>query len=121
VVDERRVRGTVERTYALDLPNARPGVEEVSLLTKDDHRRLFRLFVASLLGDFDRYLDSGDGDLVTDDAGYQENVFWLSDAEYRDLLLELTKVFSAFAGKKPSAERKRRLIAAVMVPLEGDR
>jgi hypothetical protein len=44
VVQERGVRGAVERTYALDLPRARVDPDEVARMTREDHRGLFRLF-----------------------------------------------------------------------------
>ena len=39
VVDERRVRGTVERTYALSIADAELSDDELIRMTPDDHRR----------------------------------------------------------------------------------
>src|ERR1700761_3747624 len=50
VVAERRVRGTVERTYGLDLAASQVSPDEVAALTPDEHGRAFVAYVAGLLG-----------------------------------------------------------------------
>src|SRR5687767_9335525 len=57
VVGEQRVRGAVERTYRLNGPAAELDADALAAMTPDDHRRAFIAFVASLLADFDRYLE----------------------------------------------------------------
>ena len=56
VVAERRVRGTLERTYVLRLSAASIGPDQLATMSTDDHRQAFMAFVAGLLRDFDRYL-----------------------------------------------------------------
>ena len=81
VVDERQVRGTVERTYALSMQDARVDAEELRAMTPEDHRRAFMGFIAGLLADFDSYLDTGDVDLERDVAGYRSIGLWLTNEE----------------------------------------
>src|ERR1700761_5513803 len=64
VVSERRVRGTVERTYGLDLLAAQVQPGPLAAMTADDHARAFVAYVAGMLGDFDRYLAGGPRDLA---------------------------------------------------------
>jgi hypothetical protein len=116
VVAERRVRGAVERTYALDLAVAQVSLAELADLTTDDHRRLFMVFVAGLLGDFDRYLDTEQPDLVADHAGYFQNALWLTDSEHRRLQRRLGEAFAPFVTNKPSPRRRRRLVSFITLP-----
>src|SRR5271170_2029684 len=58
VVAERRVRGAIERTYAMRLLAAQLQPGEVRAMTREEHSRAFMAYVAGLLADFDRYLAS---------------------------------------------------------------
>src|SRR6185312_9362271 len=55
VVAERKVRGTSERRYRLDLATASVGASEQTGV--EEHRRAFRTFAAALVADFDRSLE----------------------------------------------------------------
>src|SRR5215472_6962500 len=56
VVSERRVRGTVEKRYAIADDNAALSPTDLANASREDHLRYFTMFVATLLGDFARYL-----------------------------------------------------------------
>jgi DNA-binding transcriptional ArsR family regulator len=116
VVGEERVRGAVERTYALALPAAQIGPEELAAMTVADHQRAFAAFVAGLLADFDRYLDRGDVDLARDGVGYRQVALELSDAELADLVGELGGVLAARTGHAAAPGRVRRLFSTVLLP-----
>src|SRR6188768_2565291 len=57
VVEEKRVRGTVERSYRVRRDEAVVDPAARATMTRDDHRRSFTTFAASLMGDFDRYFN----------------------------------------------------------------
>ena len=116
VVAERRVRGALERTYVLRLPAATVGLDEVESMTADDHRHAFMAFVAGLLGDFDRYLDRGDIDLLRDGVSYRLAALWLDDAEYTALLRDLARVLHPRLANLPGPGRKRRILGSVLLP-----
>jgi hypothetical protein len=118
VVAERRVRGALERTYVLRLSAAAIGLEEVAAMSADDHRHAFMSFVAGLLGDFDRYLARGDIDLLRDGVSYRMAGLWLDDAEYAELLRELTRVLQPRLTNTPRPGRKRRILGSVLLPGE---
>ncbi|MFZ2175964.1 MAG: helix-turn-helix domain-containing protein, partial [Rhodococcus sp. (in: high G+C Gram-positive bacteria)] len=56
VVDERRVRGAVERTLALGERAAHGDLDEVRAMTAEQHRRAFTVFLGQLAGQFDRFI-----------------------------------------------------------------
>jgi hypothetical protein len=116
VVAERRVRGAVERTYTLRLSAARIGPGEVSAMTPEEHAHAFMVFVAGLLGDFDRYLSGGAFDPVRDEAGYSAAAMWLTDTEYADFLRDLLAVFQPRLAIAPGPKRRRRMMYTVALP-----
>ncbi len=118
VVAERRVRGAVERTYVLRLAAARVGLDEIAAMSPDDHRQMFRAFAAGLLADFDRYLQRDSVDLVKDGVSFGIEGFWLDDAEFRDLMLDLYRVLQPRRLNLPKPGRRRRLLASVLLPGE---
>jgi len=118
VVAERRVRGALERTYVLRLTAAAIGLDEVAAMSADDHRQAFMAFVAGLLGDFDRYLARGDIDLLRDGVTYRMAGLWLDDAEFAELLRELTRVLQPKLANPPRPGRKRRILGYVLMPGE---
>jgi hypothetical protein len=119
VVAERRVRGTLERTYVLRLSAASIGPDQLATMSTDDHRQAFTAFVAGLLGDFDRYLARGDVDLPRDGVSYRIAGLWLDDAEFSELLRELARVLAPRLAKAPRRGRKRRILGSVLLPGDG--
>jgi hypothetical protein len=116
VVTERKVRGTFERTYRLNLANARVTGEEAATMGADAHRRAFMTFVATLLGDFDRYLVREEFDLVRDGVGYRQLALNLSDAEFDELAAELEEALKRRMALPPGPDRVRRLLSTIVMP-----
>jgi DNA-binding transcriptional ArsR family regulator len=116
VVAERRVRGALERTYVLRVSAASIGLDEIGTMSAEDHRQAFLAFVAGLLGDFDRYLARDDRDFLRDGVGYRLAAFWLDDAEYAELMLELARVLQPRAASPPGPGRSRRILGYVLLP-----
>ena len=115
VVEERKVRGTFERCYRLRAAAASVGPEAAAGMSREEHRQAFLVFVASLLADFDRYLDGGQRDLGADRVGYRQVAMHLSDAETDELLGELRAVLSARLQNGPGDGRRRRLLTTVLL------
>ncbi len=116
VVAERRVRGAVERTYSLRLLAARVTADEARQMTPEEHAEAFMVYVAGMLADADRYLASGHLDPARDGADYQVGALWLTDAEFAELLRELSIVFQPRLANPPAPGRKRRMIYTVLLP-----
>lgn len=116
VVAERRVRGAAERSYRLVVQAAAVGPDEAGRMDPDAHRRGFTTFVATLLADFDRYLERGDVDLARDGVGYAQAGLWLTDEEFAELVADLSAVLAARTGNRPAEGRRRRLLSTVLLP-----
>ncbi|MEU6583126.1 helix-turn-helix domain-containing protein [Nocardia sp. NPDC046763] len=118
VVAERRVRGTVERTYVLRLSAASIGLDEIDAMSADDHRQAFMAYIAGLLGDFDRYLARGDIDLLRDQVAYRLAAMWLTDTEFAELRRKLLSVLQPGLANPPGPGRTRRIYASILLPGE---
>jgi hypothetical protein len=116
VVAERRVRGAVERTYALRLFAARIGPDEAAAMTPDEHAQAFMAYIAGLLADFDRYLAAGKPDPLRDGADYRVAAMWLTDAEFADFLRDLAAIAQPRLANAPGEGRRRRMLYSVMLP-----
>jgi hypothetical protein len=116
VVNERRVRGAVERTYVLRASRARIGVDELAAMSREEHRQAFLAFIAGLIGDFDRYLARERIDPLRDGASYNLAAMWLDDAELAELARELAIVLQPRVANEPRPGRKRRILATVLLP-----
>lgn len=115
VVDERKVRGAVERTLVLRTAKANLGPDEAAAMTAEEHRRAFVTFVAGLIGDFDRYLARGHQDLARDRVGYRQYAAHLSDEEMDELIADLREVILPRLELEPAPGRTRRLISHVLM------
>jgi hypothetical protein len=116
VVAERRVRGSVERTYALASGAASLGPEDAAAMTTDEHMRGFITFVASLIDEFARYLGDASAKPAEDTVGYRQIALWIDDAE-RDRLAEgLGAVLERYREHEPKGERTRVLLNTILIP-----
>ena len=121
VVDERKVRGTFERTYRLSPTTLSVNADEAATMTPEQHGKAFLTFVAGLLGDFDRYLAGGDVDLRRDQVGYRHNAVYLSDEEVADFIADLVEVVRPRLELVAAPGRKRRMFSTILMPAEQPR
>jgi hypothetical protein len=119
VIAERRVRGTLERTYTLSLLAAHMRPDEVEAMSLDEHARAFMAYVAGLLADFDCYLANTPAP-GRDGADYRVAAMWLTDAEYVKFLSDLNQVIQPRLANTPTKTRRRRLAYHVMLPAPED-
>lgn len=116
VVEERQVRGTVERTYRVHWDRAE--IDGRAAMTPDDHRRAFTAFTGGLLADFDRYLTGEPADPAADGVTYRQAALWLTDEEMAELIDELRTAITARRTNHQDG-RTRRMISVVAMPADG--
>jgi Helix-turn-helix domain len=119
VVAERRVRGTIERTYTLRLFAAQIQPGEAAAMTLQEHAQAFTAYIAGLLADFDRYLAAGPPDPVRDGADYRVAAMWLTDAELAGFLHDLRTIAQPRLANAPGQGRRRRMLFTVLLPEPG--
>ena len=116
VVEERLVRGTLrEKVYTLaeapDLLNP----DEIAHASKDELQQCFLAFVSKIIGDHARYLDLKEGSYYTD-AGYHENVVYLSDEEFVQFSQEINAALLPWLRQEPAPGRRRHLLTTILIP-----
>lgn len=115
VVAEERIRGTVQRTYAL-ATSAQLGETEAASLSPDEHRQAFGQFVAGLLADFERYLGRDGADPVADHVNYSQAALHLDDAQLLKLGEEMGALLKPYLTARPGAAQRRLLLSTVLIP-----
>ncbi|GAB2844563.1 helix-turn-helix domain-containing protein [Actinoallomurus bryophytorum] len=118
VLGEKRIRGTVERTYRVCWDRAEIDPADRATMTTDDHRRTFTAFIGGLLADFDQYLACEPADPTADGVTYQQVALWLTDTEMAELLVEIRAAVTARMGRDPGPNTTRRMISLVAMPAE---
>lgn len=122
VTDERPVRGTLEKVYALNNQSeARLDSEAMAQLSKDDHLRYFSAFMVSMLNQFSRYLNHRPTiDLLADGVGYAQVALFMSDEELVQFSQAINAVILPYL--QPAEEpgerekQKKRTLATIMMP-----
>ena len=72
VVEERQVRGTLEKVYAVPDNNADLNFQDVQDSSDEDNILHFTHFAASLIGDFGRYISEGKPNYEADGLSYRQ-------------------------------------------------
>lgn len=118
VVDHRKIRGAVERVYALPADGATLDASALATATPDDHARYFTAFVSSLLSEFSRYISRERIDFAADGAGYQQLVLHLTNAELAKFAADLNQIMRPLLGNEPGKGRVPRLLATILLPAD---
>lgn len=116
VVQERPVRGGLERTYGVVASAVSLSAEELETATADDHFRYFATFVGTLLADFATYLEAGDHNLAADRVGYRQVPLWLTDSEFDAMVAKMSGAVREHLGNEPAPGRRRRLLSTIVMP-----
>lgn len=116
IVEQRPIRGAVEKVYELASHELDVTAEELAKLSRDDHFRYFTAFLAKLLNDFERYLQQDQIDLAADGVGYRQIGVYLNDEEFAQLADSLRSALRQALEAKPAPGRRRRNLATIIIP-----
>ncbi|TGB01203.1 helix-turn-helix domain-containing protein [Halobacillus salinus] len=115
VIEERQVRGAVEKTYSLEKNGAHFSADEAKEMTKDDHMELFMMFFANLMRDMENYID-GETRMGEDFFGYNQLDLYVSEEEAHQLGKEINQVLMPYVGNKPTEGRQKISMATAFIP-----
>ncbi|AZS69698.1 ArsR family transcriptional regulator [Streptomyces lydicus] len=118
VAGEQRVRGAVERRYRLQRARAVIDADTAAALSAEDHRRAFAAAMATLLAEFNAYLDRDGADPSADLVGYRQHALWLSQDELTEMIGEMRSVIVSRMGNEPAPDRTRHLLSPILFPTE---
>jgi DNA-binding transcriptional ArsR family regulator len=114
VIDERQVRGGVERTLRLvDAGSLGPDDFDSMAAVGDG----FRLSVGALLAQADRYFGQADGrDVAAERVGIRQLPVWMSDEEFDEFLSRLSELAEEALARPDGPNRRRRRITLAFLP-----
>ncbi|MEU5212859.1 helix-turn-helix domain-containing protein [Streptomyces sp. NPDC020742] len=115
---EQRVRGAVERRYRLRRERAVIDSDAAASVPVEDHRQVFAVAMATLLAEFNAYLDRPGAAPAADLVGYRQHAMWLSRDELTALIGEMRDALVRRITNEPSPERTRYLISPILFPAE---
>lgn len=116
VVEENKVRGTMEKVYALSNQLETMTAKEVKEASPQEHFGFFFGFLTNLLGDYEEYLQRENIDLEQDGVSYRQVSVYLSDEELRKLLTEIRAIVAKVIENEPTTERRLRSITTIVIP-----
>ncbi|CAM5352298.1 MULTISPECIES: helix-turn-helix domain-containing protein [Streptomyces] len=116
VVQERPVRGTVERSYRVRQDEALVDEDARARMTKDDHRQAFTVFTGAMMADLDRYLSREDADPPREGVLYRQGAVWATPEEFADLVRELEELVARRTAHAPGDGRTRHIISLALLP-----
>ena len=116
ITQETKVRGAVEKVYALAEHGASLSKDEIQSASREEHLDYFMNFISHLLGNYSRYLDQKEFDLFEDGVMYRQVVLHLSEAERNQLIHDIGTAYSKVLKNTPSPDRNEYNIATVIIP-----
>jgi DNA-binding transcriptional ArsR family regulator len=118
VVEERPVRGTLEKVYAIANQSAvRFQPDEWQQIAPEDQLRYFNTLVGSLLNDFGRYLAQPHFDRGADGVLTRQAALNLTDDEAKQLAETLREALAPYVQHAPDSIRRRRVLTTILLPI----
>jgi DNA-binding transcriptional ArsR family regulator len=110
VVAENRIRGSVERTYALNLQTFSEHNTNENFISNAFG------FLMKIFGDFDRYFSAENPNPGADKVFLSNVSLLLSDEEFNELLTQLNSLLRRHLDNEPIRGRKQRSISIISSP-----
>ncbi|PFG03442.1 helix-turn-helix domain-containing protein [Bacillus sp. es.034] len=115
IVDERKIRGAVEKTYAMQEDNPYMTVEELEQLPGEEHLKLFMTFLSSVTGQARNYL-LDDPDPARDFFGYNQLDLYVTPDELKELTAGMNELLSKFKSNRPTEENEKISLIQMLIP-----
>lgn len=121
VVSENKVRGTVEKVYAIKTNPGDHFDRKPDELTKEEISVVFSQFIIGLLTDFNEYLSKDEVNVVKDLVGFRSYPLYLTDEEFMEMMGEIRTSIMKRVENKPSEGRILRKLSTVTTPYKQER
>lgn len=116
VVGENKIRGTLERVYAV---NPDLSLDAKRMVEENDgqaYMLLFTQFALGLTEEFRKYTSRRDIDIIRDGSGFTVAPIYVTTEELTAALLEIGKILQPLIGNEKTAERDLHSIAIITTP-----
>ncbi|HBE9108304.1 helix-turn-helix domain-containing protein [Clostridioides difficile] len=112
VIEENRVRGTIEKVYALkEYTTSMEGETFVALSTA---------FYVGLMQEMNEYFSRKEQDHKKDNVFFSSALLYMSDNEYENLLKSIADLLKPYIEQKPKSNLKLRKLSIISSPPVGD-
>ncbi|RAL24622.1 transcriptional regulator [Thermoflavimicrobium daqui] len=116
IIQQRQVRGAVERVYALAERDLFTPLMDDQELSCEDYMEHFLAFLAILQSDYQRYLQQEKINLKQDGVEYRQFHLNLSDEEYQQFMNKMNEIIQEALDKLPSPKRRSRTLSTLVIP-----
>jgi len=116
VADERRVRGTSEKSYRLVPGLENPSPDELRSLSEEELQTAFTVFTSGLIRDFGDYLQTDSPDLHADRVSFAQASFWASTDEIDEFGRALMTALEVLLANRSAPCRRRHTLTTVLMP-----
>jgi DNA-binding transcriptional ArsR family regulator len=117
VIAEHPVRGTLEKVYGINNETMQLGQQDLLRASKEELLELFTNFVLGQVREFAAYLQQHDRiNLLEDKVAFRQAPFYLTDAEFKDLMTEVGQAFMKHLTNKPAPGRKALMWSTIIMP-----
>ena len=90
VVSENKVRGILEKVYAIKVNPQDEIDRNTDKMSKQEISELFSQFIISILSDFNNYVSKSENvDIIKDKVGFRSYPLYLSDEEFMEMMGEI--------------------------------
>ena len=114
VVEERKVRGAVERTLALGDRMAHVGQAELRAMSAAQLRSAFLAFLGDVSADFDRFVNGEDAEL-RDFVGFGRVPLYVDAGDLAAIQAGLSELLAPYLAERDDGQRRVSL-ATVLIP-----
>ncbi|PBH86638.1 helix-turn-helix domain-containing protein [Clostridioides difficile] len=112
VIKENRVRGTIEKVYALkEYTTSMEGETFVALSTA---------FYVGLMQEMNEYFSRKEQDHKKDNVFFSSALLYMSDNEYENLLKSIADLLKPYIEQKPKSNLKLRKLSIISSPTVAD-
>ncbi|TCN55816.1 helix-turn-helix protein [Rhodococcus sp. SMB37] len=113
VVDERRVRGTIERTLALGERMAHVGQDDLDAMSDAELRNAFLSFLGTVGEGFDKFIDAGDRHL-RNYLGFGTTPLYVTTEDLMEIQTKLAELLEPYRTDRDNGSVRITLTTAVI-------
>jgi len=120
VVDERKVRGAVEKTYAINLDF---GADIERIITENDgegYLQLFTQYMMGIVAEFTEYSKGANINIVEDLSGFATAPMYVTNEELIEALTKISEIILPLIQNQPTEGRKLRNFCTITTPPKKD-
>lgn len=116
VVEERPVRGTVEKVYGINTEAIQQEGRDLMQASREEWLEMFTRFTLGLVRDFATYLQRDKVNYIEDKFSFRQAPLYLTDAEFMEMAGEIGQAIMKRLPNKPSPERQAITWTTIIIP-----